>query len=811
MTFRSSVHRGGRARGLFAALLTSLALATDADAQIDAIRRARDAARERSLGLDAIFGKEPPITTSIDDAKDAAPSLDGFEPAWYSPLAEMPRGEDGSFLLTPGTYVTVSRSFCLRAGTYGPQNGEGYLHAAWTGPKAQLIRTIITRSAEHPDVPQDHVQSLIWAILTRTDIDVVYQETKVAAARLLTPSELLELKGYGLRTVPDAIRNRALQSVPAPAREILEAEHEMRRLLGSGVSTYADLERVAVRTGAIPEGDSEFIVPKGRWTYHPGGFFIRYEPRAYRFMRIDVYYPPNVEIRRDASGRIISISTPDGRRFEPDGPRGAGSVNTNWRRVNFQRNSAVPASAAAGPVAPSITTSRVALLEQLLAGSSTSPRAMLLLARADYNDLLTLQGSYARRTPFEKQPDGTRALLREAVHSALARYLGLAAREETGTRQALEPVLRPRRSPEGYAYVIAAIPAAGQAQRKGAFSPYQPSGGGAVGPGSRQRLAPSGTPWPDPSRAPGKAPQGGSDPGEPDALDKAQQATGWMSKAADLFGAITNPAGFIAGQPGGQMLGAGMNSAFSASRQIGNSLSGQDDAGADAPSTDVAVREEKPMSQSRFVPVIWSALAVQQRIKTGFTRWQGQPDYQVLLKPKDIDFVDVSSRTLSDEQNRLGKHLLASTFRMAMALDAAATAKRRLTAAVAARDAEWQGKQANALLYAKRAAGIEMVQVAVTLGAMQEAARQAPQVTEADIRDGQQKLRADGFPEVVVNVSRQLGLSDADLEASRRRVLAQDPQQTAFAARNTILSLQSALYRYGAYLALLPEIQPPWN
>lgn len=68
-----------------------------------------------------------------------------------------------------------------------------------------------------------------------------------------------------------------------------------------------------------------------------------------------------------------------------------------------------------------------------------------------------------------------------------------------------------------------------------------------------------------------------------------------------------------------------------------------------------------------------------------------------------------------------------------------ATAKRRLVAAVAARDVEWQNRQANALLYSKRAAGL------------------------------------------------------------------------AFAVRLTIQGLQDALYRYGAYLALLPETPAPWN
>ena len=262
------------------------------------------------------------------------------------------------------------------------------------------------------------------------------------------------------------------------------------------------------------------------------------------------------------------------------------------------------------------------------------------------------------------------------------------------------------------------------------------------------------------------------------------------------------------------MVGAGLNSAFKASRQISNALSGGDDDAADAHSMEPEPRSMNHAARSRSLLTLasWNAPSVMPRPGVfQITRRQNVTDYRVLLKPRTIEFVDTPSSTLSPEQNRLAHNLVAATFRMATALEAAATAQQRLTAAVTARDQEWQDKQGRALLYSKRAAGIEMVHVAEALRALGESTRQAPQVTEANVRDGQQRLRNGGFPAAVVDVSRQLGLSDAELEASRQRLLAQDPQQTAFAVRLTIQGLQDALYRYGAYLALLPEIEAPWN
>ena len=169
-------------------LVLAAVLATEARSQVDAIRRARDAARDATTNV-ASLGKEPAITTTIDDARDGVAALDGFEPASYSPLADMPRAPGGTYLLVPGTYVLVTQSFCLKPGAYGPPTSAGYLHAAWKGEKASLVSTLIARSVDHPEVPQRQVQLLLWAIVMRADINQLYPETKQAALKLLTSAE----------------------------------------------------------------------------------------------------------------------------------------------------------------------------------------------------------------------------------------------------------------------------------------------------------------------------------------------------------------------------------------------------------------------------------------------------------------------------------------------------------------------------------------------------------------------------------------------------------------------------------------------
>lgn len=128
-------------------LLTFIALSsrvgTEAEAQIGAIRRAREALDDRSPSLAALFGTEPAITTTINDARDGVPLLDDFKPPFYSPLGEMPHGRNGDILVAPGSYSMWVESFCLQPGTWGPHLGEGYLHTTWKGPKAELISAIL--------------------------------------------------------------------------------------------------------------------------------------------------------------------------------------------------------------------------------------------------------------------------------------------------------------------------------------------------------------------------------------------------------------------------------------------------------------------------------------------------------------------------------------------------------------------------------------------------------------------------------------------------------------------------------------------
>jgi hypothetical protein len=76
------------------------------------------------------------------------------------------------------------------------------------------------------------------------------------------------------------------------------------------------VERIAVLTGEPLPMKGDRTVPSGRWSFQPDGYFIRYFPDGYPTTLIEVYFPENFAIGRDASGRITSIVGQNGKRLE---------------------------------------------------------------------------------------------------------------------------------------------------------------------------------------------------------------------------------------------------------------------------------------------------------------------------------------------------------------------------------------------------------------------------------------------------------------------------------------------------------------
>ena len=104
-------------------------------------------------GVGDVF--EEAVTTSIKDAYPPAYWMKGFDNE-----LTLKGGVKFSSNIEPGYYRWRFNTFCLHAGTYAPTEGAGYLVAPLKGAKSKLIKDILARLSEHPEIDQKDVQLL---------------------------------------------------------------------------------------------------------------------------------------------------------------------------------------------------------------------------------------------------------------------------------------------------------------------------------------------------------------------------------------------------------------------------------------------------------------------------------------------------------------------------------------------------------------------------------------------------------------------------------------------------------------------------
>ena len=274
-------------RKLFAvsAALAALTLgATPAAAQFGGLG---GLAKKAGIGLPSL--QKAPISTSLPDAKWGDASKDGFTPREPKRnLATLQRTPNGGFVLQPGYYEFHDQSYCLHAGTHGPGGGDGYLFGPTKGAAQDAVTTILRNSVNHPEISQQKIQTLLWAIVARAKFEDLSTEHKAVAAALLSPRQLASLNRNALDMLT---RGPIADNLPSGVRQVLQAEADLRRMLASPGTSFADLEAVAVLAGAAGIGPGSQDVPSGRWSAHPDGYWIRYLPQGYSNTVVNIWVP----------------------------------------------------------------------------------------------------------------------------------------------------------------------------------------------------------------------------------------------------------------------------------------------------------------------------------------------------------------------------------------------------------------------------------------------------------------------------------------------------------------------------------------
>jgi hypothetical protein len=244
-------------------------------------------AKKAGIGMPNL--QKAPITTSLPDAKWGDQDKDGFAPREAKrSLMQLQRTPNGGFVLQPGYFEFHDQSYCLKAGTHGPGGGDGYLYGPTKGPAEDAVMTIVRNSVNHPEIDQHDIQTLLWAIIARAKFEDLSTEHKAIAARLLTPRQLASLN----RNALDMLTSGPLaDNLPSGLRQVLQAEADLRRMLTSPGTSFAELERVAVLAGMAGVGPGSQDIPSGRWSLHPDGYYVRYLPNSYSNTVVNIWVP----------------------------------------------------------------------------------------------------------------------------------------------------------------------------------------------------------------------------------------------------------------------------------------------------------------------------------------------------------------------------------------------------------------------------------------------------------------------------------------------------------------------------------------
>lgn len=192
------------------------------------------------------------------------------------------------FVLKPGFYKGTFKSFCLKAGTYGPGKGDAYLYAPLAGPKEKIVRTLIANWEQHPEIQQTSVQLLLWAIIAKTNFSKMSADLQLVAAKLLGTKDMAVLSNSMMDYISGEAMLKLTNNLPEPAKTIVEIENKIRGLMYQANASYDQIESLAMRAG-VAEANSDF--PHGIWGLHPDGYYVRYLPHSYTRTEVEIYVP----------------------------------------------------------------------------------------------------------------------------------------------------------------------------------------------------------------------------------------------------------------------------------------------------------------------------------------------------------------------------------------------------------------------------------------------------------------------------------------------------------------------------------------
>lgn len=248
-----------------------------------------------SLGPGVVSGfKAEPLTTNFSDTIHPDTLPPSIDPKAFEPLSRLPRADDGAFLLKVGIFEAYVQSYSLDPGERNWQRGAAFYPAPIKGRRARVIGDVLKQIELHPDVPQDAVQQLLWAVVQGTELEKMPAPMQQTAARILPKESLSALQGA---TAANAVTNRLLGILNNRLSKDKQLQKGIGEIAGKtrqldqeyGISDTLDAVNAASASQTVATAGD--VVPRGTWAQMPGGFYVRYLPEGYARVHVQVIVP----------------------------------------------------------------------------------------------------------------------------------------------------------------------------------------------------------------------------------------------------------------------------------------------------------------------------------------------------------------------------------------------------------------------------------------------------------------------------------------------------------------------------------------
>jgi hypothetical protein len=144
---------------------------------------------------------------------------------------------------------------------------------------------------------------LIWGIEADASFRDYPPDFQARVRPLLTPEEIAAMSAE--KSVKSALDRFA----PGGLKRALDFYGDLRRRVTDAQTSYQQLEDLAVKTGAAPEGKDSRKVDPGNWNYAGDSFYMRTYPVSYPTTVAEILVPACYRLERDDRGRLSLLDS----------------------------------------------------------------------------------------------------------------------------------------------------------------------------------------------------------------------------------------------------------------------------------------------------------------------------------------------------------------------------------------------------------------------------------------------------------------------------------------------------------------------